>query len=668
METKTCFIYQVNEFISLLDNIRVSQFMKSKQTTEPPVLVPDPNVIVPLDDLYISDTLYCSYCNCGFLDKNQQRAHYKLDWHRYNLKQHLSQKRTVTEDKFAQIVENDLSSISGSESESEDDTDQTETESAKEAERLSHLIARRSRILFNNSSGKVISVHRCLLLHKKEEASSDERLIELLTKLPYRTNWLIIMLGGGHFAAAIFKGNEPILHKTFHSYIVRAKQGSSQSSKDNKGTHARSAGASLRRYNEQSFAQHIQELMKNWGADIVKCDLIFYRALGRLNNGLLFSGTNAPLLKSDPRLRTIPFPTRRATFNEVKRVHSLLATAFVYDSNEIFKSTFSPPKSVKDDVEEKKWAKKPSENGEQTVGSPKKIDRAKERPSPVRELPDIVQQLASISTSESEGDLKEFDDTVPQSVKDQVRKKTKKKKKENFQEKEPVREELKQYWNAVHGACETGDEKQLEAALQKTEGITADEIYLVLNERNINGETILHKLASEGKGSTIRLLLLHGADPTVKDKKSQTAYDHAVDKLTRNIFRRFMGEYPDKFDYTKSHIPSALNDEIEAEIADKRKAARKAKRLKEKEKKTEKEAVKKEEEEKQRFLHLSDREKRALAAERRLLAAGGQKNVVLSRCFTCATDITAKVPFEYENFRFCSMDCLKAHRIQSKKL
>lgn len=110
---------------------------------------------------------------------------------------------------------------------------------------------------------------------------------------------------------------------------------------------------------------------------------------------------------------------------------------------------------------------------------------------------------------------------------------------------------MKQYWNAVHGACETGDEKQLEAALQKTEGITADEIYLVLNERNINGETILHKLASEGKGSTIRLLLLHGADPTVKDKKSQTAYDHAVDKLTRNIFRRFMGEYPDKFDYTK---------------------------------------------------------------------------------------------------------------------
>lgn len=88
--------------------------------------------------------------------------------------------------------------------------------------------------------------------------------------------------------------------------------------------------------------------------------------------------------------------------------YKFLFNILFLDSNEIFKSTFSPPKSVKDDVEEKKWAKKPSENGEQTVGSPKKIDRAKERPSPVRELPDIVQQLASISTSESEGGIQLF--------------------------------------------------------------------------------------------------------------------------------------------------------------------------------------------------------------------------------------------------------------------
>lgn len=50
-------------------------------------------------------------------------------------------------------------------------------------------------------------------------------------------------------------GTEAIKHKTFHSYTVRAKQGGSQSSKDNSGRHAKSAGASLRRYNEQSLTQ-----------------------------------------------------------------------------------------------------------------------------------------------------------------------------------------------------------------------------------------------------------------------------------------------------------------------------------------------------------------------------------------------------------------------------
>ena len=53
-------------------------------------------------------------------------------------------------------------------------------------------------------------------------------------------------------------GTELVVHKTFHSYTVRAKQGGSQSSRDNKsggGSHPKSAGASLRRYNEAAFAE-----------------------------------------------------------------------------------------------------------------------------------------------------------------------------------------------------------------------------------------------------------------------------------------------------------------------------------------------------------------------------------------------------------------------------
>ena len=80
------------------------------------------------------------------------------------------------------------------------------------------------------------------------------------------------------------------------------------------------------------FVQHVQDLVRNWGPDINKCDLIFYRAVGRGNSNILFSGSNPPLLRSDPRVRNLPFTTRRPTFNEVIRVYGLLTTVFVYGS------------------------------------------------------------------------------------------------------------------------------------------------------------------------------------------------------------------------------------------------------------------------------------------------------------------------------------------------
>ena len=86
------------------------------------------------------------------------------------------------------------------------------------------------------------------------------------------SQWAVFMLGGGHFAGAVFRGAEPILHKTFHCYTVRAKQGGSQGASDNSRGHAKSAGASLRRYNEQALVQHVQVSSKvdpshmvNWG-------------------------------------------------------------------------------------------------------------------------------------------------------------------------------------------------------------------------------------------------------------------------------------------------------------------------------------------------------------------------------------------------------------------
>ena len=98
-------------------------------------------------------------------------------------------------------------------------------------------------------------------------------------------------------------------------------------------------------------------------------------------------------------------------------------------------------------------------------------------------------------------------------------------------------------------------------------------------------------------------------------------------KETRETFRRFMGSHPNRFDYSKSLIPSPLTDDIERQKQEKlaerkkqqkkqqklKKAAERAKleeekQLQEAERKAQEE-VRQVEEEKNRFLSLSDREK-----------------------------------------------------------
>lgn len=74
----------------------------------------------------------------------------------------------------------------------------------------------------------------------------------------------------------------------------------------------------------------MQETLSSWGPEVAACQLIFYRAVGPFNRSVLFGGKSSPLNKGDARLRPVPFPTRRATFSEVQRVHSLLATVTVY--------------------------------------------------------------------------------------------------------------------------------------------------------------------------------------------------------------------------------------------------------------------------------------------------------------------------------------------------
>ena len=64
-------------------------------------------------------------------------------------------------------------------------------------------------------NSQVYSIHKAILPDFNEKSA---------------LKWAVFMLGGGHFAGAIFNKGIAILHKTFHCYTVRAKQGGSQGS------------------------------------------------------------------------------------------------------------------------------------------------------------------------------------------------------------------------------------------------------------------------------------------------------------------------------------------------------------------------------------------------------------------------------------------------------
>ena len=96
-------------------------------------------------------------------------------------------------------------------------------------------------------------------------------------------------------------------------------------------TVSRSAGASLRRYNESALANEMCELMSIWRVYIEEASCIFIRT-PKYSKGVLIGdgkGGKAPFVRGDPRLRGIPFPTRRPTLKEVQGVHTKLAAIYV---------------------------------------------------------------------------------------------------------------------------------------------------------------------------------------------------------------------------------------------------------------------------------------------------------------------------------------------------
>ncbi|XP_068559623.1 tRNA endonuclease ANKZF1 isoform X2 [Cebidichthys violaceus] len=657
----------------------------------------------------VSDKMVCSACRCSFISREEQMEHYKLDWHRFNLRLKISGMPPVTAEEFERKTgAGDMSSISGSESDSEEEDSDSEsggtssnvtgTDNESSAETSLFTGRHPNKVVFQNSSGEYLSVYRCIL---QGQSDDEQEAGSFLRAVSMKSVWVVLMTGGGHFAGAVFQGKEILQHKTFHRYTVRAKRGTAQGLRDSQNrSHApKSAGAALRRYNEAALVKDIQDLLVSWAEHLKEASAIFVRAPS-YNKSIFFGGRAAPFDKKDPRIHTLPFPTRRATFREAKRVHEVLSTVRVYGKDTDMSAVFAPSKkawkkcvkrtaqiNTDEEKDENHDSSGEDEGGdiqlemvELTIGTldlrESEIYPSRHRRRRRRKREESKLQNEELSHTEADNQEEVLEAAPAEDAPQETQSKHKRKRKaQSKKQLEESVDESSEYGlrDEVFTACKVGDVEFLRGLLQppgetpqsQDPSDVPSPLTLLNQPIDSSGFTLLHVASAAAQKAVVRLLLDAGADPACRDNKGQTPYIVCPDKDTRNVFRKYMGENPDKYDYIKAQVPGPLTAEIESKKMEKKKAQKAVKKQREKDQREEKRKQELEAEEKKRFASLTDREKRALAAERRLaeqVAAAGDGLSNVKRCWSCGESLLGKIPFQYLEYSFCSPPCVQAHR------
>ncbi|KAJ8096507.1 hypothetical protein POJ06DRAFT_47805 [Lipomyces tetrasporus] len=313
----------------------------------------------------------CNTCNYNATSTEEQRDHYKSDYHKFNVKRKVLGLPAVGGPEFEVMLDELEESISGSDS----SDSETDSPSDSTADKVSSLIAKTALAtiqeepdydavtvrspyhLFQSSMlppEEVFAIYSTLFPVPEDAAPLDvirsrQLAPKIQAKAPSTPVSAIFMLGGGHFAGAIISHAlsphnklDPVVfveHKTFHRYTTRRKQGGSQSASDNAHGKAHSAGSNLRRYNEAALEKEVRELLAGWKPYLDRAEHIFVRANGRQNRGILVGYEGAVIGSRDKRVKGIPFSTRRATGSEVKRVWLELTRPKI-----LKKEAFAPPK------------------------------------------------------------------------------------------------------------------------------------------------------------------------------------------------------------------------------------------------------------------------------------------------------------------------------------
>ncbi|CAK9186501.1 unnamed protein product [Ilex paraguariensis] len=630
----------------------------------------------------------CNTCKAEFDSLQDQRSHFKSDIHRFNIKLTIAGKDTVKEEDFDELTSDslckdyDISSISGS----EEDDDDKESSLRNDLHRvLGERV--RNKIFVHLRTGERLSVWKCLVLDESEYISlENDRSVavddggykpslterEVTEKLKYliheprdNTRLRIVLLArGGHFAGCVFDGNSVVAHKTFHRYVVRAKAGKKQSSKDGSGKIAHSAGAALRRYNELALKKDIQELLAAWKLYFDASSCIFIYAPSN-NRQLFFDGERPYVSCQHHAVRHVPLTVRRPTFKEARRIYNLLTQV----SYEIDEETT------------------PNIEGESVLSASTVNNGCPGRPT-FKEARRIYNLLTQVSYEIDE-------ETTPN-----------------------IEGESLLSASTVNNGCPGSSKEDLMDNLESRKtveacsGVKKSDISSE-SESELNGiSTPLHEAAKSGNAQKVLELLEQGLDPCIKEERGRTPYVLATDKEVRNTFRRFMASNMDKWDWHAAKVPSALTTEMEESQAAKQaeKDAKKKARSKElkklrkaREKKAQAQATQSQndsststlalkgksqssgatqmsKEEELKHAQAVEREKRAAAAERRMAAAAVLncqglgttaapsssqiKGTVTTdiKCSSCNVSLLGKVPFHRYNYKYCSTSCMHGHR------
>ncbi|KHN78173.1 Protein vms-1 [Toxocara canis] len=559
--------------------------------------------------------LKCSVCAVLVeRDRASVLSHYRSDWHKHNLSRTLQGKPILTEEEFEQKISD------------EEELSDVQSESDVEEPLLSAGV---HEYFVHNQ--EVFSIYNCILPNGETLSNS------FFTK---PLNCAIFLVAGGHFTGGIFRNDQLIVHKSYHRYTVRAKQGGRQGAADARGKKAISAGASLRRYNEKMLKTDIQELIAKWSDEIGKTPLIFIRC-STYHRPIFVSDSldSSPFLKSDVRLRSIPFETRRPSQEEMQRTWLRLKSVCCHGSVEEFRR--------------------------------KMVERNAQRKKKRRLLRRKIAKDEKRALSESSTDEEEHqkDDGLVDSSENNASLLVAGDKEQECSEVDSREAELtKAEMQSVYAAIRADSDEQLRTLLENS-GSRRPLFETYIREARFppNVLTFLHIAAGRAALRILPELLALGCDPSVKNAKGSLPYQVSQNLATRQTFSQFRMDNPDRWDWDRCQIPElvVMSEEKLAKEIEKRRIQRERKRQREKARKAEERIEKAKQAERDIFLALPDNEKRALAAERRLAASLQVKAVIVAddgnRCFQCGSVLPAK-PFEYSDNRFCSLPCVREHR------